>query len=286
MITRNVSGAAGTVLSISLLAGCGGGGGGTMPAASISKATIRTRIAVSSRLTRNSRAVTGLTARIGRAVAQRGRAVSRDASTGQDSRTRLYYLLTENPDGSGRYDLFTDAAHQAPAGSIVWNIPAWPNNKPDTYPAVVHAVYEITAGTYKGNKGAADITIQDAVGARELIHATFQDGQGDNETIDANIDNGQENQSMQSVLADGSSAGGSGNQSNDGDFHNGIHFQDGTQSMVVEHSDGSENVTVSGQHGEAEATENNQADGQGQIDFADGSSDSNFDNSQNGQHND
>jgi hypothetical protein len=257
-------------LAIVTLAGCGGGGS-SQSASSPSRETARLHTLAAARTTRNKIAFTNLSFRAGQAVIARTRSAtsSRAAVTGQDIPTQLYYTLTTNADGSGKYDLFTDAAHAVPAGSVSWGVPVWANGVPDTYPAVLHLTFDIKAGSYKGDRGTADVTLKNATPT--LIHTVVQDSQGDTETGDIELGVDTETGTAQGTLGDGSHfdatlfSGVSGGMSSD------IHFQDGSKARVVVHEDGSETVTETGQNGEADATENNQSDGHGNINFQDGS---------------
>src|SRR5262249_19243427 len=100
---------------------------------------------------------------------------SREVQQGQDEETKLYYALTVNDDGSGRQDLFVDAAHSQPAGSFTWPAPQWRNGQPDTYPAILQVTYSITAGEFAGTHGTMDITLNDATGTNGLIHLVLDD---------------------------------------------------------------------------------------------------------------
>ena len=196
---------------------------------------------------------------------------SRSAVTGQDAPTQLYYTLTTNADGSGKYDLFTDAAHAIAAGSVSWGIPVWANGIPDTYPAVLHLTFDIKAGSYKGDRGTADVTLKDASQSPIVIHTVVQDSQGDTETGDIEQGVDTETGTAQGTLEDGSHFDATLFSGIDGVMSSDIHFQDGSKARVVVHPDGSETVTETGQNGDAGATENNRSDGQGNINFQDGS---------------
>ncbi len=259
-------------LAIVTLAGCGGGGS-SQSASSPSRETARLHTLAAARTTRNKRAFASLSFSAGQAVINRTRSAmsSLAAVTGQDAPTQLYYTLTTNADGSGKYDLFTDAAHAVAAGSVSWGVPVWANGIPDTYPAVLHLTFDIKAGSFKGDKGTADVTLKDANRSPLLIHTVVQDSQGDTETGDLEIGVDTETGTAQGTLGDGSHFDATLFSGVNGDMSSDIHFQDGSKARVVVHPDGSETVNETGQNGESDATENNQSDGQGNINFQDGS---------------
>jgi hypothetical protein len=259
-------------LAIVMLTGCGGGGT-SQSASSLSRETARLHTLAAARTTRNKTAFASLSYLIGQAVINRTRSAtsSRAAVTGQDAPTQLYYTLTTNVDGSGKSDLFTDAAHAVVAGSVSWGVPVWANGTPDTYPAVLHVTFDIKAGSYKGDRGTADVTLKDASRTHLLIHTVVQDSQGDTETGDLAIDVDTETGTAQGTLGDGSHFDATLGFGVSGEMASDIHFQDGSKARVVVHPDGSETVTETGQNGKADATENNQSDGHGNINFQDGS---------------
>src|SRR5579872_3755886 len=156
MVSRGLLGSA-AVLAAIVLAGCGGGGGS--PASTQSKQSLaRQRAIETARLNRAILAVAGLSRQVTRAPGSgmtRRLAIllsalhrSRDVFQGFDPDTGLYYTVTVNPDGSGREDLFLDALRKQPAGSFTWGAPQWHNNQPNSYPAVIHVFYQITAGHF------------------------------------------------------------------------------------------------------------------------------------------
>lgn len=260
------------------LAGCGGGSS-SKP---VNHLAIKQNALSAARTTRSTLAIAGLVSRVGPS-AQAHALKARATSPGQDARTGLYYDLTANPDGSGSYALFTDAAHQIPAGSITWAAPQYAGGVTGTYPAVYHVVYKITAGSYQGNAGTADVTVKDASGIAELIHGVGKDQDGDNLQSDLNVDNGQISGTEHDTLPDGSTQAGQVTESAGGDVQEVVTFQDGSHAVVTEHPNGSESETLTGSDGAQKAVENNQAGGRGDVNFQDGSSDTVTDvNSQSG----
>ena len=165
------------------LAGCGGGSSSTNPAAS--KAAVRKQTIKAARVSKSISTAARFGKRAAAAVSLRTRAAhTRDAGGALDQGSGLYYVLTSNADGSGKIDLFTDAALQTTAGAISWPVPDGWTATSQPYPAVLHVTYAITAGTLKGDTGTEDITINDAAGLHDLIHIKLQDQAGGNETAD------------------------------------------------------------------------------------------------------
>ena len=127
-----------------VLSGCGGGGGGSTSRSRVQERAIAT--------TRNSRALFAIAgvwmkgplaphSKLGRRaeVLLGARNHTRTAASGYDDELKLYYTAVLNADGSGRQDLFTDAAHTDKAGDFVWPTPA----NYGAYPVTFRQVYRI-----------------------------------------------------------------------------------------------------------------------------------------------
>src|SRR2546427_781578 len=170
-----------SLITIISTAGCGGGGGSPTNNA---RAVARAREIATTRLARATLAVAGLGRNVlTRSVGVRGsrRAAlilaalrgGRATTVGFDADSALYYTLTINADGSGKQLLFSDEAHRVPGGSFTWDAPEWNNGQPDSYPAVIHVVFQITAGPYAGSSGTLDITLRDATGVNSIIRVAL-----------------------------------------------------------------------------------------------------------------
>lgn len=255
------------------LAGCGGGGSPSLRQATIGRAVM------AARTTRNTVAIASLSSRVGRALVG---APTRDHVPDHDSHTDLYYVVTTNPDGSALVTLWADAAHTVPAGTITIGAPQWTNGQPGAFPVTYHLTYNITVGSYAGNNGTADVTVNDPAGHLVLIHEALRNEMG--ETNDGNFeDHDGDLTGTDHCVGQNGSLDLNCMEDQNGDMQVDVDFHDGHHGHVVEHQDGSIDETMTGQHGEVEATENNDADGQGDIQFGDGEHNNGEHN--NGDHN-
>ncbi len=273
-------------LVTSMLMGCGGGGSHS----SSSKNVARAREIATTRLTRSTLAIVGLgrkllTKSTGIPGSRRVQLISRmlapsstrSVTTGYDSDLLLYYSLTVNPDSSGSELLFSDAARTIPAGSFIWGAPKWSGNVPNTYPAVIHVVYQILAGPYAQTSGTIDITLQDAAGIKSLISVTLSNAFGEKCSGDYVVDNN--NFSSQNIynLADGSVCTCSETEDTSGEIMCMLGWTDGSSGFVTVNPDGTTTATITDNDG-GKVSGDVQPDGTNSIDFADGSTETNDDN--------
>ena len=267
------------------LIGCGGG---SSSSAGGSKAATRQRVIATTRVFRDVYAMAGL-ARRGASTSS-SRAASRGMSRrvafllsalrgtrgvqqGQDPDTGLYYRLTVNSDGSGREDLFTDSTYHTPAGAFIWGPPQWANSKPNTYPAVFHVTFNITAGNFAGTSGSMDVTLKDASGLNCLIHLALKDKQNDNANCVLTIVAGAASCDDTCTLGDGATYTEQDQTDDSGDIQSSVDFSDGWQEDMTTNADGATDATLTDPSGSTDATEECQPDGSDTIDYSDGSSD-------------
>lgn len=263
-----------------LLTGCGGGGH------SGSKSLARQRAVTSTRVMRATMAVAGFGKKLTRAAPATlngGRvgmgsrvpvllaALRRTRATdqGQDASTGLYYVLTVNDDGSGRQDLFTDAAHQKPAGFLSWPAPDWHGGQPGAYPAVLHVTFQITAGDFAGCHGTMDVTVNDPAGASGVLHVVLENAYHEKADADLDCQDGMITGQNQVSLPDGS-------QYEEQDEVMGdvmqctISYPDGSSEVIKVQDDGSGSETIYESNGTVDATGDFEADGFDTIDYSDG----------------
>lgn len=269
-----------TTLAVFALIGCGGGSGSTT--SNDAKSVARKRMIATTRVARNIFAMAGFAQRVSRAPSantthriqmllaalQR----RRDVQRGKDADTGLYYALTINADGSGRQDLFTDAAYHSPAGFFSWPAPQWANNKPNTYPAVFHVTFQITAGEFAGTHGTMDVTLKDSTGKNSLIHLILKDVQNDNCVADLNSADGMSTAQDQVILDDGTTYTEDDKPADNGDMVCTVTFSDGWDETMTMNPDGTGNENITDSSGTSEATGDFQDNGTDTINYDDGSS--------------
>jgi hypothetical protein len=278
MVKRGpVFAAAACLLATLSLTGCGGGNGNSPNSA---RAQARAREIATTRLIRTTLAVSGLGRKLfTRSVGVRGsRRVSfilaalhggRATQTGLDPDTGLYYTLTTNVDGSGSQLLFTDAAHTIPGGSFTWGAPQWNNGQPDSYPAVIHVVFDITAGAYDGTSGTLDITLKDAAAVNCIIKIALRNRlrESCNSTYDTSGDIFTGGGTV--VLTDGSTCEEQVSVEPDGTIMCGMDWPDGSSGTLQVNPDGSTDVTIKDSYGDT-VTGDVQPDGTDYIDYGGG----------------
>lgn len=270
--------------------GCGGGKGASTSARDVTRA----REIATTRLTRTSLAVAGL----GRNVLTRSPGVhgSRRASMiasiltsttrgravrmGYDHDTELYYILNTNADGSGSQLLFKDEAHQIPGGSFTWAAPVWTNNKPNTYPAVIHVTFSVTAGPYAGSDGTLDITLKDAASTNCIIHIALHNLKKEHCSGDFNVVNDVFTGNCGVILTDGSTGNETETEQPDGTINCQIDWPDGSNETLDVQPDGTTSATITDPSG-AQTTGDVQPDGSNTISYSDGSSEQSNDNTSN-----
>jgi hypothetical protein len=267
------------IVCMALLVGCGGGGGS--PAGN-SKATARKRVVATTRIEQATFAIVGLGRPITRAprprlgliaLIPRSRGVARDVVQGQDAGTGLYFTRTINADGSGRLDLFLDAARSSSAGNMTWAGPQWNGGQLNSYPAVIHTSFQLTGGKYAGDRGTLDITPQDATGNNETLHLVLTDAQNETVIADFKVVNGVLTGKTSAVLADGTQCTASDSIGLDGVLDILISFVDGSQESLTTEPDGTGTETYDSPDGSQEATGNfDDNTGDDTIDYSDGSS--------------
>ncbi|HZT43579.1 MAG TPA: hypothetical protein VFA07_15550 [Chthonomonadaceae bacterium] len=270
------------------LVGCGGG---SSSSSGSSKASTRQRLIATTRVFRDVYAMAGL-ARRGTSTSSSkatSRASSRTVSRrvafllsalhgtrgvqqGLDPDTSLTYRLTVNSDGSGREDLFTDSTYRTPAGAFIWGPPQWSNGKPNTYPAVFHVTYNITAGNFAGTSGTMDVTLKDASGLNCLIHLALKDLQNDTATCVFTIVAGVADCTDTCTLGDGATYTEQDQTDDNGDIQSNVDFSDGWQEDMSTNTDGTTDETLTDSSGDTEASGDCQSDGSDTIDYSDGSS--------------
>lgn len=276
--TPMVTAMAACLLASIALTGCGGGNGNSPNSA---RAQARAREIATTRLTRTTLAVSGLGRKLfTRSVGVRGsRRVSfilaalhggRATQTGLDPDTGLYYVLTTNADGSGSQALFTDAAHTIPGGSFTWGAPQWNNGQSDSYPAVIHVDFQITAGAYAGTSGTLDITLKDAAAVNCIIRIALRNRlrESCNSTYDTTGDVFTGGGTV--VLTDGSTCEEQVSVEPDGTIMCGMDWPDGSSGTLQVNPDGSTDVTIKDPAGE-QVTGDVQPDGTDNISYSDGS---------------
>lgn len=264
------------------LAGCGGGGRN----GSSAKDLARQRAIATTRIARSIFAVAGIGRRATGSdpmpmgsMPTRGRITlllsalhrGRDVQQGLDEGTGLTYTMTTNPDGSGRQDLFADAARQKPAGQLIWGAPQWNGGVPNTYPAVFHIVYQITAGDFAGERGTIDLTLNDASGLNGLIHLILTDAEGDNCTADMRLNNGVWSATDQVILGDGTQYTEDDTTQPDGTMVCTMTFADGYEETMTMDEDGGGSETITDPNGNTQATGDYRSDGTETITYDDGS---------------
>ena len=168
------------VLFSMALFGCGGGGGAIGGSRARERAIATTRNARTTfavaglgrtgAITRATRPKMGSRAQILLASLQR----KRDVPQGYDEGTQLYYTVTLNSDGSGRQDLYTDAAHTDRAGDFIWN--AHDASAPMTF----KQNYRIAKGEFAGERGTLDVAFSDTTGNNGTIHIVNTNDKGEN----------------------------------------------------------------------------------------------------------
>ena len=180
-----------SILLCILLCGCGGGGGSSRVSSRVQQRAIAT--------TRNSRAlfaIAGIATKGTRAAhIKMGRRAevllsalkhSRADLSGYDEELKLYYTAAINADGSGRQDLFADAAQTDKAGDFVWTAPA----NYGAYPVTFNQTYRIGQGEFAGERGTLEITLNDATGNNGTLHIINTNAEGEQIDSRLNLING------------------------------------------------------------------------------------------------
>jgi hypothetical protein len=305
MVRRGLLGSA-AVLAAIVLAGCGGGGGSSASGSS-RQAVAKQHAIATARLNRATLAVAGLARHVTRAPrprlgarfailqqalvsASRSRRAASPSgpavSQGFDADTGLYYTLTINPDGSGREDLFLDVARKVPAGSFTWGVPQWHNGQPNSYPAVLHVFYQITAGNFAGVHGEMYVTLNDANDTKGLIHVLLDNAHHEHcdATFDvgADLSSGSDNSGTDNVvivsgtdnvtLGDGTTYTETDASQSNGDLTCAITFPDGSTETMNVQPDGAATQTVTDPGGSVDTSGNLQSNGNDTINSSDGSS--------------
>jgi hypothetical protein len=260
-----------------LLVGCGGGQSGSKD-----KAVTRARVIATTRVSRHTFAITGFARRITRSprigMGNRARLIlsalhrSRSVEFGQDQDLGLYYVLVVNDDGSGHEDLFTEAAHQTPAGSFLWIIPEWTNGQAGVYPVTIRTLFQITKGDYAGSNGTLDATFDDPTGNNGRMHIVLHDAQGDTNVADFDVVDGRVTAACKVTLEDNSTYTEQDSTQDNGDIVAQILFPDGSSESQDYSSNGSGTETFTDPNGTQEATGAIQANGTDNISYDDGSS--------------
>jgi hypothetical protein len=265
------------------LTGCGGGGG--RAAAKPAGKTLTTVQATAPlRNARSALAITGLglkaatralTIRMGSRAAmllKATRARTRSATSGHDPDTLLYYVITNYNDGSGIENLYSDSSDTTPAGSFVWDVVHWHNGVANTYPALYHVTYSITAGPFAGDHGTLDVTVNDALGHNGAIHILNTNKQGEHCDATENLANDVITAAIDISFPDGSTCTGSDTWGTDGSINGDYTFNDGNQETVDMQPDGSGTEALTAPDGSDQATGDFNSEGNVDIQYDDGSS--------------
>jgi hypothetical protein len=267
------------------LAGCGGGGGSSATASSnrLSRATLRKRAIASARLTRGAFAIAGIGRTITRSPGARTTRLhttlgairrTRDTPPDLDPGTGLYFVTQTDLDGSGREDLFVNAAHQKPAGAFVWMAPVWARGQKDTYPAAIHTDYQITGGDFAGEHGTIDFDATDATGDNGTMHIVMTTHENEQLIADFEIKNGVASARDRCSLPDGSTYTEVDLPQADGGMICTIDFPDGGTETVTMDPDGNSTEVLTGPDGSTDATGTLNMDGTDNINYDDGSQES------------
>ncbi|HLJ57303.1 MAG TPA: hypothetical protein VKT77_19860 [Chthonomonadaceae bacterium] len=257
-------------------AGCGGGGSGGSGA---TRKTLRERAITSVRLTRGVFAIAGIGRSITRSVRSdrpRLRSImamlhkTRDAQPDFDSDLGLFFQSQTDLDGSGHEDLFSDASHNVPAGSFVWQAPVWANGQIDSYPATIHTDYQIGGGSFNGEHGTIDFTADDPSGENGTMHVVMITKENERAEADFTVVNGIVHGKDHCTLPDGTAWEETDEPQDDGTVDSTIIFDDGTQETVDTQPDGSIVDTIMGPNGSVDSTGTVTPDGQDSITYPDG----------------
>ncbi len=270
-------------LSLSiLLAGCGSGSSSSKRAR-LNKVTAQKFSVATVRIMRAALAMTGLARRVSRAQSGPARlplilaAVlhTRDTpTTGLDSDTGLYYSLAVQPDDSGQQLLFTDAARLKPAGTFTWTPPQWNGGKTGDYPALFHIEFNITAGSFKGDRGTIDFNASDATGGNGTLHVVLTTGQGEHSTSNFVVRNGNVSSGKDNItLTDGTSCNETDTADATGLMIFNIIFDDGSNETIDMGADGSGTETLTGPDGTQDASSTYDSTGTDTLTFPDGTTD-------------
>ncbi len=147
--------------------------------------------------------------------------------------TGLFFTLTTETDGSGQQNLFMDAARTHSAGRYVWTAPQWKDGMPDAYPVLIHEDFQITDGSFSGDKGTADSTLDDATGNNGKIHLSFADGKGESAICDLIIENGMARADNMITLQDNTRCRETDVPEPNGDMQCTFVFPDGSQEVEL-----------------------------------------------------
>ncbi len=269
-------------LGLLFLAGCGGGGGGSAQHVTSTKSVARARIIATTRVTRATFAIAGIAKKITRApqigMGQRVALLlaalrrTRSVTQGLDPETGLYYVLNINADGSGREDMYGNPTHTEKGGFFSWPAPQWHNNQPNTYPAVLHITFQITAGMFAGDHGTLDVTLNDATGNNGLMLIVLQTAHGEKGNSNFQVHNGMISGKDNVQMDDGTDCTEVDEVLPSGDMQCTIDFPDGSTEVETMTPDGGETETYTAPDGQQQASGDVQSDGSDTISYDDGSS--------------
>ena len=270
-----------SILCIALMSqGCGGGSGKS--SSRQSKIIARERAIASVKLMRGIFAIAGLGRKATRASAGVSRLHlfasvlrhTRDIPQGYDAETGLYYVVTTNPDGSGRQDLFADVGLTKPAGNFKWKTPVWNQDKVDSYPAKIYSEYRIQEGDFAGETGTLDSTLKDSTGDNGSLHIDLTTKANEHAVADFEIVNGVVSGKDAISLPDGTNYGEEDVTQSDGTTLCTITFADESVITLNMLPDGTMTEVLKESDGTVDATGTVQADGMDTISYSDGSQES------------